>query len=340
MPDEYHNRYALLLRPGVLEFREEELSSFPLRPDFVRLHVAHCAICGSDISFYKGRPKADYPRTLGHEYYGSVVMTADESDMFKVGETVVVDPNYRCGQCSYCRSGVSNLCISSAVNLFTRRGFSDYVDIHHSYLHKLPDLSPDFLGTLVEPLSCALHAIELSKVQETDRILILGCGGQGSLISIVLSTMHPDIKIDLYDPVKQKARKLASAFSSAVNPLSNPLVQTDYSLVFEVSGQSVGFDFATLAVGKGGRMIISSRYHDRKVYLPAELPHKECTIVFSHLNGNGESIQQAIEFITDQWNDKFNQLFKVESLSDIGRVFEDIEKSVYCKTIIRVNEEL
>lgn len=336
---ETSNHYAWLLRPGSLEFRSEVLSSLPSRPDFIRMKVYYCGICGSDISFYRGRPKVEYPRTLGHEYYGQVVIPSEECDRIQSGDMVVVDPNYRCGECTFCRSGRSNLCVSNSVNLFTRRGFSNYVDIHYSYLHRLPEMPSPLLGALVEPLSCVLHALERAQIRPEDEILILGCGGLGSLITTVLSVRFPDLKVTLYDPNLAKAKRLALVFPAQVNYLLNLPDHNEYSLIFEVSGESLGFDIAATSVGRGGRIVICSRYRESKAYLHEELSQKEATLLFSHLNGDGGQFQNAINLLSKYWDDRWSSLYKIESFQNLDRIFENIEKSEFCKTFVRIAED-
>lgn len=307
-------------------------------PDYVRLRVAHCGICGSDLEFYRGYRNASYPRTLGHEYYGSVVLLGENVRSFNLGDQVAVDPNYRCGQCIYCKSGTSNLCALSESNLFTRRGFSNYVDLHHSYLHKLPSLNPRFLGALVEPLSCAIHAVELASVKETDRILVLGCGGQGSMMAFGLTRLFPRIPISVYDPVAERSILLSSTYSPNVSVLAKPPSDAGYSLVFEASGQPAGFKHASMAVEKGGRIIVSSRYRGRRrAHLNESLPRKECSVRFSHLNGNGESFVQAINLLKNDWSSRFDRLINVQPFLDIDKLFARMEASPYCKTILTLS---
>ena len=174
------NHFALLLHPGSIQIRKVQLSPTLPRPDFVRLKVDFCGICGGDLATFQGKSNIDYPHTLGHEYCGSIVLLGEGVHGLLVGQKVAVDPNYRCGQCHFCRNGLSNFCVSNSVNLFNPRGFARYVDIHHSYLHQIPDFPHAYLGALIEPLSCALHALKLSEAEHTDRILILGGGGQGT----------------------------------------------------------------------------------------------------------------------------------------------------------------
>lgn len=333
------NRYALLQHPGLIQIREVQLPPTLPRPDFVRLKVDFCSICGGDLATFQGKSDVNYPHTLGHEYCGSIALVGESVSSFHRGEKVAVDPNYRCGQCKFCKSGLSNFCVSNSVNLFNPRGFAHYVDIHHSYLHQIPDFPHSYLGALIEPLSCALHALKLSKVQRSDRILILGGGGQGTLLSLALSWLFPKLKIEVYDPNRDKLRNLAAVLTKTVYPLSNPPTLAKYSLVFEASGQAEGFDYAVAAVQNAGRIIVSSRYRGQNVHLPEEIAPKGCTIKFSNLNGDGSPFTQAIQLLASHWREDYNQLITIESLSIINDVFTNLDTSQYGKTIIQISRD-
>ncbi len=77
-------------------------SSFRLRPQ---------PICGSDIKAYEGKhPLIRPPIILGHEFSGVIVEKGSQVDGFRVGERVVVEPSFVCGQCFFCQRMEYSLC--------------------------------------------------------------------------------------------------------------------------------------------------------------------------------------------------------------------------------------
>jgi (R,R)-butanediol dehydrogenase/meso-butanediol dehydrogenase/diacetyl reductase len=336
MSSDFQNTYALLKAPQVIEIHRETLPETP-RPDYVRLRIAHCALCGSDLAFYRGRPGAVYPRTLGHEYHGVIESTGEDITAFHSGDRVAVDPNYRCGTCFYCKSGASNLCDQSEANLFDQRGLSAWVDVHQSYLHRLPEMRLSYLGALIEPLSCALHAISLAAVNRDDRILILGCGGQGSMLIFALTSLRPGLDVHIYDPNRARARNLAQVFSPGCVLLNSPPAHPEYTLIFEASGRTMGFKLAARSLTRGGRIVIISRYSDRRtVYLPADFPRRQGTIIFSHLNGNGESFTQARELLQNAWRSRHEALVQVQPFRELPSALAKVDRSPFSKTIFEM----
>jgi threonine dehydrogenase-like Zn-dependent dehydrogenase len=277
---------------------------------------------------------------LGHEYCGVVEKSGVQVAAFTPGDRVAIDPNYRCGHCEYCKSGASNLCDSSEANLFDQRGLATYVDLHESYLFRLPLLDPPFLGALLEPLSCALHAISLAAIRSDDRILILGCGGQGSMLVFALSVLHPALSIALYDPLRARCRNLVSIFEGNGLSLNRSPSAPEYTLVFEASGRSTGFKTAALSLSKGGRIIVISRYRDRRsVYLPHDFPRKQPQIIFSHLNGDGQTFTRALKLLSDNWKPEYQALVQIKPLAELPQVLAQADQSPFSKTIFKMDDE-
>ena len=55
---------------GLIEQVRSDLP--PLLPDFARVRVAYCGVCGSDRSYYSGERSTRLPRSIGHEWVGVV----------------------------------------------------------------------------------------------------------------------------------------------------------------------------------------------------------------------------------------------------------------------------
>ena len=77
----------------------------------VRVRVAGCGVCHTDIGFWRdGVPtRHALPLTLGHEVSG-VVTEADAEFKPLVGREVIVPAVIPCGTCALCRAGRGNAC--------------------------------------------------------------------------------------------------------------------------------------------------------------------------------------------------------------------------------------
>ena len=127
----------------------------------VKVRPAFCGICGSDLhAYYSGEflPFKDtphpltgetWPVTLGHEFSGDVVEVGSEvRNGLQIGDRVTVQPTINCDQCTPCREGFTNCCVSFGfVGLMGwGGGLSDYVCVDARYAFKLPETIPSDIG--------------------------------------------------------------------------------------------------------------------------------------------------------------------------------------------------
>lgn len=149
---------------GKKDVRIEEIEEPKVTKGKVKVKVAWCGICGSDLHAYhhglgvafEEHPlsKRKVPLVLGHEFAGTVVEIGGGVTSLSVGDKVAVEPNLYCGACEYCRRGDYNLCkVSNAgfLGLADDGGFAEYVVADAKHFHKLPDDLPLDVGALVEP---------------------------------------------------------------------------------------------------------------------------------------------------------------------------------------------
>ncbi len=68
----------------------------------IRVNVAACAICHSDIHYADGAWGGDLPSVYGHEASGTVVEIGAGVEEFTIGDRVVVTLIRSCGQCFHC----------------------------------------------------------------------------------------------------------------------------------------------------------------------------------------------------------------------------------------------
>ena len=165
--------------------RSEQAIPLP-EPDYVRVKVHSCGICGSDMHAYHGHDERRQPPiVLGHEVVGWL-----EENNTKT--RVALNPLMTCGHCSSCSSGRGHLCPNrEMIGMRLPGGFAAEVVIKRKNLWPLPpELSFD-LAVLAEPLACSVHAVRLAArhseaLLQDSAITILGGGTIGLLIAQVL----------------------------------------------------------------------------------------------------------------------------------------------------------
>jgi len=139
--------------------------------DEVLIKVQYCGICGGDLHIFKEGAGVG----PGHEFSGDIVEIGSDVKGWKIGDRVAFEPNVSCGKCFWCRQGDLGLCEQFYVELIRfKGGFATYAKAKHYNLHKLPEDMSYEQGALVEPTTCALHAVKLSGLQEGDVVAVDG----------------------------------------------------------------------------------------------------------------------------------------------------------------------
>ena len=90
----------------------EDLRLDPIGPAEVRVEVAACAICHSDIHYADGSWGGALPAVYGHEAAGTVTETGDRVSDVTVGDRVAISLIRSCGNCVQCQRGYEVFCES------------------------------------------------------------------------------------------------------------------------------------------------------------------------------------------------------------------------------------
>ncbi len=178
-------------------------------PDWLRLEVLYCGICGSDlgnISFASSpamEPFGSFPAVLGHEIVGRI-KEAGPRARFALGARVVVDPMLHCearghlprAWCASCREGLHGTCEKAADEGAPRNGaqplapgltigyhrdlpggWGEEVVAHQRQLFKVPEEVPDKVAALTEPLAIGVRGVLRSgAISSTGPVLVVGSG--------------------------------------------------------------------------------------------------------------------------------------------------------------------
>ncbi|MGW2577162.1 alcohol dehydrogenase catalytic domain-containing protein [Streptomyces nondiastaticus] len=96
------------------------------------------------------------------------------------GDKVAVDPSLFCGACHYCAIGRGDLCERwGAIGDTVDGAMAEYVKVPAANCHPLPGNVSLTQGTLVEPLSCAVHGFDKLPRDLGAHYLIYGAGTMG-----------------------------------------------------------------------------------------------------------------------------------------------------------------
>ncbi|QNI38332.1 zinc-dependent alcohol dehydrogenase [Edaphobacter albus] len=328
---------ALLLS----EYRHLELADVPLpqpAADEVLLRIEACGICGSDVHGYDGSSGRRIPPIImGHEAAGVIAKVGSGVKGWKEGDRVTFDSTLYCGKCQYCQRGEVNLCDNRQVfgvscKDYRRHGaFAEYLVVPARVLYFLPAELSFVEAAMVEAVSVALHAVQVSGFQPGETALVLGAGMIGSLI--VQSLRVADAAhIFVVDP--DESRVQAAARSGAHTPIhllqeGNGSDVTQAVLerypggvdhVFEAVGFGITVKTAIDVVRKGGTVTLVGNIEPE-----VKLPLQDVVTRQIRLQGSAASAGEyprAIELLASKKIDVSPFISAVEPLSRGASAFD------------------
>ncbi len=195
-------------------------------PGEVIVSVKATGICGSDVHGFTGATgRRIPPMVMGHEFSGVISALGPGVTGHRVGDRVVVQPIITCGRCVNCLAGLPNICLNRrGLGMMTTNGSNaEAVAVPQQLLYDLPDEVPWEQAALVEPLSVAMHAANMSPIRLMDTVVILGAGTIGllTLLACRLKGAGAVIVSDLSPHRLEMARRLGA--DAAVNPAQEDL---------------------------------------------------------------------------------------------------------------------
>lgn len=249
-------RAVVFERPGRITVTE--LPDPTPGPGDAILRVEANGICGTDLHLLQGDvSQARYPVVPGHEFCGEVISVGREVTNIKVGDFVAVDPNLPDGTCQFCRMGRTNLCENySALGVTLNGACAEYVRVPSHVAFVLPaDVSRRW-GTLVEPLSCAVHGFDQLGVRLADRYLIYGAGTMGLMLAQLARQAGP-AGVDMIDKNPARfalARRLAAdRVAESADQLDRP---GGWDVVIDATGAVPAIEDGLRRVRRGGTFLV------------------------------------------------------------------------------------
>ena len=257
----------------------------PLKPDWVRLKVHACGICGSDLHGYKdGKIRAG--GMPGHEMSGTIMeSTVDLPDVL-----YAVEPWLWCGECEFCRIGKVQLCRKAGlVGASVPGGLADFIDVPAMHVYPCdPSLTP-IEASLTEPFGICTRAVHLADLKMDTRVLILGAGSLGLISGLLSRGTAERVAISYrYASQAEAARKLGL---EAIPEDEVVAWAQDFGpdvVIETVGGHANTMEQATAACRPDGRIVVLGLFSIAPPLDMRALIHKELKIMGSAFFGTSE----------------------------------------------------
>jgi len=241
----------------------------------VRVRIAACGICGSDVHGYTGSTgRRIPPLVMGHEAAGIIDAVGKNVSGELVGQRVALDSTVFCGECEFCCNGKENLCTHRQVlgvscDTYRRQGcFAEYAIVPERCVYPLPDQMGFVAASLLEPLTIGLQAVRLGNASPATRsAIVIGAGTIGLAIIVALKSygVQRIAAVDLDASRLNEAREFgADAVFEADQITAKQLAEWGASsadtdgadLVLEAVGAAASVETAIHAVTRGGTVVL------------------------------------------------------------------------------------
>ena len=253
--------------------------------------VRACGIDGTDLKMLDGFGYApELPFIMGHEIAGDVVAVGAHVSEFAPGDRVAVYNFVTCGNCFYCRRFREQLCLemSGIVGVLDLPGgYAEYVCPPAQQLIALPDnVSYADGATCCDAGMTALHAVDRADVSIGDRVLVIGIGGVGSIVTQLLAADGVEVIAADIDASKEAwaLEQGASIFSSAAGEELVSLVQAKsdgigVDRVIDVVGLESTMSAGFASLRRGGRLVVVGYTPDHFPLSGKELAQNEREVI-------------------------------------------------------------
>ena len=293
----------------------------PVPGEEVLLKVEYCGLCGSDRKPYFNGINL----IPGHEVSG-IVADANGCDVTEGMRTAAYLSVY-CGECRYCRHGMTNNCINRrgllGWNAPWHGGYAEYMAVPAIDILPIDEsIGFDVAVLLLDTIGTAWHALRLGRVQETTRSLVIGCGplGLGAVAGLSAFGVEEIFASDLVTTRLEAAEDLGAR---AVAPDDIAKLQ-DLDLIVEAVGSQPTLMQAVRTIAPGGRVIMLGEIWQEWSFEPsAETMLKDYHLIRSWyfpISEYNENIQMLLDNKVDPQK-LISHVFPLEELSEAFRLF-------------------
>jgi (R,R)-butanediol dehydrogenase/meso-butanediol dehydrogenase/diacetyl reductase len=270
-------RSARLYAAGDIRVEEIEAPGMP-QPGWVNLRVTAAGICGSDIhNFRTGQWISRSPSVAGHEFAGVVTACGEGVGGLAIGDSVVADSRFWCGECPACKAGRTNVCKALGfVGELCDGGFAEFTSLPERLLVKHDPALAVEIAAMAEPLAVALHAVNRLAAPKGEPVLVAGCGPIGGLAALVLSTMG--FAVLVADRNAARAAMVADVTGARIADIET----ADVRFALDATGNIHVIRQLIDRVDGGGALAIAGISHGEIALDPNILVERELSLIGCH----------------------------------------------------------
>src|SRR5215471_215105 len=238
--------------------REIELAIPQPEPGQVRVKIAACGLCHTDLHIVEGDlPAHKRPVVPGHQIVGHVDAVGAGVREHKDGDRVGIPWLHSTdGACEYCRSDLENLCPQARFTGYdVDGGYAEYTIAPADFCYPIP---VSFSDAGAAPLLCAgiigYRSYRLSSIRSGQNLGLYGFGASAHLL--IQTARHQGVNVFVFtrsEPHRAHAREFGAAWTGGAE--ETPPEPLHASIIFAPAGSLV--PEALRVLRKGGTLALA-----------------------------------------------------------------------------------
>ncbi|GAB3958672.1 alcohol dehydrogenase catalytic domain-containing protein [Spirosoma harenae] len=319
---------------GNQQFEIKPAQPESLPAGMVRLKVAYCGVCGTDVHIYHGKmdQRVRMPQVIGHEVSAEIAELGAGVTGWQVGDKVAVRP-LQPGTDDPSDNGQRHIGKNlKFIGIDTPGGMQTYWNVPAYTLHRLPETMPLQLGALAEPLAVACHDVRLSRLQPGEHAVIIGGGPIGVLIALV--ARYKGAQVIISEPNETRLALCQKLDLPALNPVATDLVKevemftngAMADVVFEVSGVAAGVQAMTQLARARGRIVMVAIHSEPRPVDLFRFFWRELQLIGTRVY-EPEDFDEAIQLAASGKLPLEQLITRISPLEDIQNVFQTIDNN-------------
>jgi (R,R)-butanediol dehydrogenase/meso-butanediol dehydrogenase/diacetyl reductase len=317
----------------------------PPAPGEVRVRVAWCGLCGTDVHEYRDGPihvpvephpvtNRCAPIILGHEISGWIEAVGAGVSGLAEGDLVGLDAGLPCGECPPCRRGTTQLCVAAGhVGMSADGGLAELVTVPAKMVVAAPAGMDSAVAALSEPFAVAMHAIRRADSPQGTNCVVVGAGAIGLAVAMILRARGNTVTvIDVAEPRLRRAADLG--FGTGPNPRA--------PVVFECAGAPAAPVAAIEAAEPSGLIVLIGLSGTPSTVDFRIVVGRELRVIGSSSHLPDADLAPALDFLADHGDEAASLVTARIPLGDtVTRGFDVLagpEGAMHVKILVRIGE--
>ncbi|MHA2392410.1 MAG: zinc-dependent alcohol dehydrogenase [Promethearchaeota archaeon] len=301
--------------------------------DEVIVRVHYCGICGSDVTNFKVK-MYQVPLVMGHEISGEITEIGENVTELNIGDNVI------CLTVALDVSG-GNL---KGLGTFQDGGFAEFVRVPKEWVFKIPPSISRKDAVMIETFALAKRMFKLSRIKNSENILIFGGGSIGlTTLKALIVEKNPNYVVMIEPNEFLRSKAIEFGADDALPPRRAKIKKVikelgEPTFIFDSVGIKQTLSDAMFLIKKGGTILLEGIHKESITFPFFNIISKEVTLKgsFGH---DSEDILDAIDFFVGNRIDANNFVSEIVPLKNIQEAFEkflDPNKRSFIKIVVEI----